>query len=127
MCAVLALAAAVLTGCAQPAADPPAATGGQVPQGGAKPVSLLPESRKFPYELYTHCGIEGALIGSTYFVAETPLTDEYGNPPEGWGNPYQKGTMTLLSDTEAVFTDKLGHRVEFRVEPGVTGPEKICA
>src|SRR5216684_5363922 len=63
-----------------------------------------------PYQLYTHCGIDEALIGSRYFEAVRPLSDGQGNPPAGWGNPYQDGTMTLLSSTEAVFLDVAGHR-----------------
>ncbi|MFI6287268.1 hypothetical protein ACIBCM_21390 [Streptomyces sp. NPDC051018] len=123
----LALATAVLTGCGEPSPDTStrtaAAPGGG---GGTKDGPAAPAAREIPFELYTHCGIEGAQIGSTYFVARTPLSDGSGNPPEGWDNPHQKGTMTVLSPTEAVFTDQAGHRVEFHVRPGVKGPENIC-
>ncbi|MCX5201368.1 hypothetical protein OG897_07870 [Streptomyces sp. NBC_00237] len=61
----------------------------------------------------THGGIREARIGATYFAAETPLDDVSGNPPEGWGNPSRPGTMTLLSETEAVFTDGAAHEVTF--------------
>ncbi|MER7909011.1 hypothetical protein [Streptomyces sp. NPDC096068] len=83
--------------------------------------------RSIPYELYTHCGIDEARIGSTYFEAETPLSDGSGNPPEGWGNPVQRGTMTLTSGTEAVFTDDAGHEVRFRARPGADAPKRVCA
>ncbi|MGW4032465.1 hypothetical protein ACWEFL_24665 [Streptomyces sp. NPDC004838] len=133
----LALATVVLTGCtdaspntrtetgAQGGAGTTAGTGTKAGTGGADG-SASPYIRKMPFELYTHCGIEGAQIGSTYFVAKTPLSDGSGNPPDGWGNPSQKGTMTVTSATEAIFTDKAGHRVEFEVRPGVTGPKGIC-
>lgn len=104
----LALAAGVLTGCTQ--ADEDASTG-----------------RTKPFDLYTHCGIKEARIGSTYFEAEAPLSDGSGNRPEGWGNPFQRGTMTLTSETEAVFTDDAGHEVKFRARPGTSPSKPLCA
>jgi len=79
-----------------------------------------------PYELYTHCGIDEARIGNRYFEAVHPLSDGL-NPPPGWGNPYQQGTMTLLSPTEAVFRDQAGHQVQFRLRRGATAFEHVCA
>ncbi|MFF0445915.1 hypothetical protein ACFYT4_05775 [Streptomyces sp. NPDC004609] len=123
----LALATAVLTGCDQASPETPrGAVATPAAGGGTKDGPASPAARKMPFELYTHCGIEGAQIGPTYFVAKTPLSDGSGNPPDGWGNPFQKGTMTVLSPTEAVFTDEAGHRVEFHVQPGVKGPKDIC-
>ncbi|MFE5941640.1 hypothetical protein [Streptomyces sp. NPDC056480] len=110
----LTLAAGGLTGCAQ--ADE-----------GADVVKATPTVRTIPFELYTHCGIDEARIGSTYFEAETPLSDGSGNPPDGWDNPTHRGTMTLKSATEAVFTDEAGHEVKFRARPGATAFKRICA
>ncbi|GGT25729.1 hypothetical protein GCM10010222_79550 [Streptomyces tanashiensis] len=107
-------AAGVLTGCAKT-------------DEGTGSVRATPHARTIPFELYTHCGIDEARIGSTYFEAETPLSDGSGNPPEGWGNPTQRGTMTLKSETEAVFTDDAGHEVKFRARPGATAVKHICA
>jgi hypothetical protein len=84
-------------------------------------------AKSVPYDLYTHCGIDEARIGNRYFVAVHPLSDGSGNPPAGWGNPYQAGTMTLVSPTEAVFTDSAGHRVVFRVQPGAKAFLHVCA
>ena len=80
-----------------------------------------------PYQLYTHCGIDEARIGNRYFEAVHPLSDGSGNPPPGWGNPYQQGTMTLLSPTEAVFRDRAGHQVQFRLRPRATAFKHVCA
>ncbi|MGW0117858.1 hypothetical protein [Streptomyces sp. NPDC003327] len=104
----------VLTGCAQ--ADE-----------AADAVRAPSSEGAIPFDLYTHCGIDEARIGSTYFEAVTPLSDGSGNPPEGWGNPTQRGTMTLKSDKEAVFTDDAGHEVAFRARPGATGFKRICS
>ncbi|MGW2558766.1 hypothetical protein ACWCXB_05850 [Streptomyces sp. NPDC001514] len=116
MAIVLTLAVGALTGCAG-AGD-----------GGAAVVrrDAAASGREMPFDLYTHCGIDEARIGSTYFEAETPLSDGAGNPPEGWDNPTQHGTMTLKSATEAVFTDDAGHEVTFRARPGATAFKLIC-
>lgn len=91
--------------------------------GGSSPVPGSPQ----PYQLYTHCGIGEARIGNRYFEAAHPLSDGQGNPPPGWGNPYQQGTMTLLSPTEAVFRDRAGHQVQFRLRPGATAFRHLCS
>jgi hypothetical protein len=80
-----------------------------------------------PYSLYTHCGIDEARIGNRYYEAVHPLSDGSGNPPAGWGNPYQRGTMTLLPPDEAVFRDDAGHQVLFRLETGTRSFQHVCA
>ncbi|MER7763448.1 hypothetical protein [Streptomyces sp. NPDC097619] len=124
----LALAAALLTGCS-PAAEQRGG-GGAAGAGdgvGGTAASSPRAHRALPFELYTHCGIDEARVGTTYFEAETPLSDGSGNPPEGWDNPVQRGTMTLESATAAVFTDEAGHEVRFRARPGATAFKRICA
>lgn len=86
-----------------------------------------PVGRSVPYNLYTHCGVSEARVGSQYYLAIHPLSDGAGNPPAGWGNPYQTGTMTLVSATEAVFTDTAGHRVAFRTRPGAKTFLRVCS
>jgi hypothetical protein len=86
-----------------------------------------PAVKSVPYNLYTHCGVSEARVGSQYYRAVHPLSDGAGNPPVGWGNPYQAGTMTLVSATEAVFTDGVGHRVVFRVRPGAKTFLRVCS
>jgi hypothetical protein len=78
-----------------------------------------------PYQLYTHCGIDEALIGDVYFEADQPLMVEYG-PPPGWGNPEQSGRMTVLDDAHAVFRDDVGHEVHFHARPGATDFKLLC-
>ncbi|MER7540995.1 hypothetical protein ABTX77_40520 [Streptomyces sp. NPDC097704] len=108
------LAAGVLSGCAQADEDVSA-------------VRATSPGQTIPFDLYTHCGIDEARIGSAYFAAETPLSDGSGNPPEGWGNPIQHGKMTVKSKTEAVFTDDAGHEVKFHARPGASAFKHICA
>ncbi|MGW7365938.1 hypothetical protein ACWGI8_21495 [Streptomyces sp. NPDC054841] len=124
----LALAAGALTGCTAAGQAAEAGEAGKAGKGEAvETVRARPSGRAIPYDLYTHCGIDEARIGSTYFEAQTPLDDGAGNPPEGWDNPTQRGTMTLTSGTQAVFTDDAGHEVTFRARPGATGFKRICA
>jgi hypothetical protein len=106
--------AAVLVACGSasgPAAAPAASS------AGPKPV---------PYNLYTHCGIDYVQVGNRYYEATPPLSDGSGNPPPGWGNPYQPGTLTVISPTKAVFTDTAGHRVVFTLVPS-GGPGRTTA
>lgn len=80
-----------------------------------------------PYRLSTHCGIDEVRIGNRYFETAHPLTDGAGNPPAGWGNPDQQGTMTLLSPATAVFRDNAGHYVVFRLRPGARSFKHLCS
>lgn len=84
-------------------------------------------TRSVPYRLLTHCGIDEARIGSTYYVANHPLSDGQGNPPPGWGNPFQAGTMTLPRPGVAVFRDARGHRVRFHARPSATAYAQLCS
>ena len=112
--ATAALAAGLLAGCAS-AASPAAA-----------PAARTTTPKPVPYNLYTHCGIDYAQVGNRYYEATPPLSDGSGNPPPGWGNPYQPGTVTVISATQAVFTDTAGHRVVFPLVPS-GGPGRTTA
>jgi hypothetical protein len=61
-----------------------------------------------PYQLYTHCGIEWAKIDGTFWRAKHPLSDGSGNPPAGWGNPFQLGTLVVIGPTTARFDSPRG-------------------
>lgn len=111
-----AIALILLCGCSAPAGSP---TGS--PSGAA---TIAPVGS--PYNLYTHCGIHEALVGDTYFVTDEVLDDGQGNPPEGWDNPYQAGTMTVTG-REATFRDAVGHSVTFHSRPGATRFLNICS
>jgi hypothetical protein len=107
------------------ACDTGTATHGIKPAGPSHRAAA-PVGSAQPYRLSTHCGIDEARIGSRYFEAAHPLSDGQGNPPAGWGNPFQQGTMTLLSPSEAVFRDDAGHYVRFRLRPGATSFKRLC-
>ena len=116
----LAVAALMLAACSNQAPAPGIQSGGP-----SRTVTAGRQAR--PYQLLTHCGIDEARIGGRYFEAVHPLSDGQGNPPAGWGNPVQQGTMTLLSPTEALFRDRAGHHVLFRLRPSATAFKHLCA
>lgn len=115
----LAFTVGALVGCTESAGDTAARSKASARAGATPP-------REIAFDLYTHCGIEEARIGSTYYEAHPPLSDGSGNPPAGWENPVQPGTMTLVSGNEAVFRDDRGHEVVFRARPGATDFKQIC-
>jgi hypothetical protein len=85
-----------------------------------------------PFDLYTHCGINELRSNGRYFqrvggvlVAGSRTPSGLGNPPSGWGNPYQHGTLTITGDI-AVFRDKAGHVETFKVRSGATGFLNMC-
>lgn len=91
--------------------------------GGAQTIPDPPEfGVPYTYDLLTHCGIVGIDLNGVYFAAEPPLVNFPASPPDGWDNPYQRGTLAFSSPDQAVFTDSAGHRVIFRADPSVTDP-----
>lgn len=97
---------------------------GQVPGGN---VNIDP-GKSAPYSLYTHCGVRSAQINGQVFYALPPVGDGSGNPPRGWGNPMDGGTMTLHRDGTADFRDPAGNTARFTSHPaGPTPGLPICA
>ncbi len=78
----------------------------------------------YRYELYTHCGPFEAKFAGAYWEAIPPpkqvvdLSD--------WGDPCQKGTMTRVSENEAVFEAE-GSEARFTRRSAATGFLKTCA
>jgi hypothetical protein len=117
-----ALAAAAVVLLADVASPRETASRPPVPKASATAVFVRSER----FTLDTHCGVDEARIGDRYYEAVHPLRDKSGNPPPGWGDPYQSGTMTMVSPAEAVFTDHVGHRVVFRLRPGAKSFRHVC-
>jgi hypothetical protein len=117
--AVVLVAAGVVFAVTRPTPEPGPGT-----SAPAAPLSATP--RSFPFDLLTHCGVDEAKIGDAYFEAEQPIAGPAASAPSGWDNPYQRGTMTLLSPDTAVFHDGHGHEVRFRVRPGATAFKRLC-
>jgi hypothetical protein len=92
---------------------------------GAGPLDVPPRAEvgvPYPFDLYTHCGIHGADVAGDWFAAEPPLVEGPGSPPPGWDDPFQRGTLTLESEDEAVFRDDAGHELRLVAAPDSTRP-----
>jgi hypothetical protein len=114
--AVVAVAGLLVSACAStPTSHPPSAVATQ-PTAGA--VSQ-------PLDLNTHCGIRGAVFAGHYWVATPVLSDGHGNPPPGWGNPYQHGSVTIIGN-RATFTGDNGQRATFRIATTADPPRRLC-
>jgi hypothetical protein len=93
--------------------------GGSTPAAQVGSVSLkVGESATIA--LYTHCGVLEVTINGTPYYAEPALSDGNGNPPTGWGNPTDVGTITLTTASTADFSDSHGNKAHFVSNP--TGP-----
>ncbi|MDX3190020.1 hypothetical protein PV458_16560 [Streptomyces sp. MN03-5084-2B] len=116
------LAAGVIVFAATPPEPEPSAPAAPTPTLTPTPTPVtLPN-----FALLTHCGVDEARIGDRFYEAEKPLIGAARSSPPGWDNPYQEGTMTLTSPADAVFRDRLGHEVRFRLRPGATEFKHIC-
>lgn len=75
-----------------------------------------------PFTLHTHCGIKRALIDGELWLADPSLVENLG-PPRGWGDPWERGTLRMLSPTEAEFEGETGEIAHFiRAKPGEADP-----
>jgi len=92
----LVIGGVLLAGCAS--SSPPSAEPLRHRTGPASPVLGTP----YPYDLYTHCGIQDAYFENHWWQADSPTQDD----PSKGSNPYTgylAGTMTLISPTAARF------------------------
>lgn len=69
-----------------------------------------------PFELYTHCGLDQASIefDGTFWKAAGPgpLSDGSGNPPPGFGNPFDRGSIARTGNDTALFVSSQGVRLD---------------
>jgi hypothetical protein len=98
-----------------PQSDSRAAAGAA--SDSAEALSSLPEvGVGHPFDLPTHCGIRGAEVAGVWFAADPPLVAEGDRPPAGWADPFQPGTLTLVTADAAVFADAAGHEVRLHAD-----------
>lgn len=57
----------------------------------------------YDYVMYVHCGVRWARIDGVWWEA-APLDDGNGNPPDGWGNPYDAGNLTVVDENTVAYT-----------------------
>lgn len=84
-------------------------------------------SEHYWHMLFTHCGIVGTQFAGRDWVAEPVLDDGSGNPPAGWGNPWQPGVMRLTSEDHAEFESRDGElEAAFRPRGPADPPAPSC-
>jgi hypothetical protein len=62
--------------------------------------------------LYTHCGLRHVEFDGDRWAISGVLDDGSGNPPPGFNNPFDEGTITLTGPDTAVYTSEFGERRE---------------
>jgi hypothetical protein len=89
--------------------------------------SAPPLGEAVNYWVYTHCGVESLRVDRRWWHAVEPLYGDNGpgDSPDGWGDPYQEGELTLNSEDSITFEAK-GEEVEFVPAPE-NNPMRMCA
>src|ERR1700694_5906884 len=77
----------------------------------------------YQFPLYTHCGLDWPLAmdfdGSFWDpIGPGPVSYGYGNPPAGFGNPVDRGTITLISPTLTQYRSSTGAVMQWRRHAG---------
>lgn len=81
-----------------------------------------------PHQLYTHCGVVFTEFQGITWYADPPLSDGNGNPPAGFGNPTDRGTMRRVSQHEAQYLSSAGRTVKFvDTLPAGASPPGLCS
>jgi hypothetical protein len=76
---------------------------------------------EYKFSLYTHCGLDQGVDfdGSLWdFERSGDPADKVGAPPTRFSNPYDYGTMKLISKDEAEFRSSKGVSVIYRRHAG---------
>lgn len=105
---VLSLAGGLLAVAACGEASDAPASGAPVPTA-----SVLDPAAAQPHQLYTHCGVVWTQFQGVTWYADPPLSDGNGNPPPGFGNPTDNGTMRRVSTHQAQYVSSAGRTVTF--------------
>jgi hypothetical protein len=75
----------------------------------------------YQFRLYTHCGLDWPLamdFDGSFWDPMGVASDGYGNPPLGYGNPIDQGTITLISPTLTQYRSSTGTVMQWRRHPG---------
>lgn len=82
----------------------------------------------YRFTVYTHCGLDGRIEfdGSSWDYAGPGAPDDgSGNPPPGFDNPFDRGTMKLISEDVAEYRSSSGSIVKYRRRDG-SKPVDMC-
>jgi hypothetical protein len=91
----------------------------------ARPSGSLQVGVHYAYRLETHCGLRPIELDGGVWTFQDVISDSSGNPPSGFGNPWDDGTLTLLDHDHALF--RSSHGVERKLTRGGVMPSELCA
>lgn len=64
----------------------------------------------YTVKIWTHCGLRLVEFDDDMWAISGVLSDGRGNPPWGFGNPFDVGTVTLTSPETAIYQSSRGER-----------------
>lgn len=73
--------------------------------------------KAYSFIIYTHCGVRRAYFDGYWWLVDPMLSDGNGNPPSGWGNPYDRGMMEMVAVNVALYTSESGMLAVFTPLP----------
>jgi hypothetical protein len=81
---------------------------------------------RYSHRLFTHCGIQYTNFDGRKWVAD-PIVKLFGgpDPPYGWKNPYDTGTIELVAKDRALFLSDSGEGAFF-IDPPEDYDFKLC-
>jgi hypothetical protein len=62
----------------------------------------------YSVDLYTHCGLRHVEFDGSDWAISGVLDDGSGNPPDGFNNPVDYGTVTLVTRDTATYLSEYG-------------------
>lgn len=84
--------------------------------------SPVKEDIQYEFSIHTHCGLDVAVVdfdGSFWdYVGPGTGNDGSANPPRGFDNPSDLGTMTLVYEERAEFESSMGEPAYFERHEG---------
>jgi hypothetical protein len=89
------------------------------------PAGSLEVGVPYRYNLYTHCGLLPFELRGSVWTVLGETSDGNGNPPTGFGNLFDKGTLWLIDADHARFRSSQG--VERNLIRGGQLPSLGCA
>jgi hypothetical protein len=108
-----------------------AGCGGESTDGGTTatpPPAASPSAAAQPFQLYTRCGVTFAQFAGQTWYADPPLSDGQGNPPPGFGNPTDRGSIRQVSAHELQYVSSGGKTVKFVDHlPAGASPPGLCS
>ena len=77
----------------------------------------------YTVKIWTHCGLRHVEFDDDMWAISGVLSDGHGDPPRGFGDPFDDGTVTLTSADTAVYESSFGERRDLTRGDGLPAVE----